>query len=62
MSWIENIRNKSHAQKVRLIWIICGIVVVIMVVVWVFTSKMRQDLPKDTSLFQTISRGIKNLK
>ncbi len=62
MEWLEKIRNKSHNEKVRLIWIICAGLVVILVVLWILTSRLKQDLPKDTSLFRTIDRGIKNLQ
>ena len=61
MSFLEKIRNKPHAQKVRLIWIVCIIVALVMAVVWVFTSKLGQNMPKDTSLFHAIKDGVKNL-
>ena len=60
MSFLEKIRAKSQAEKVRLIWIICGSIAVLLIIIWIFTSRLRQDLPKDTSLFKTIRRSIKN--
>ncbi|MEK7617947.1 MAG: hypothetical protein AAB410_02270 [Patescibacteria group bacterium] len=62
MSVLDKIRNKPHAEKVRLIWIICIITGVILVVVWIFTSKINKNMPKDTRLFQSAKESIKNLK
>ena len=61
MTWLEKIQNKPHAEKIRLIWIICGSMALVLLVVWILTSRLSSDLPKDTSLFQTIKQGIKNL-
>ena len=61
MGLLNKIRNKSHAEKVRIIWITCGCAAAVLIIIWILTSRLRQDLPKDTSLFKTISRGVKNL-
>ena len=58
MSWIENIRQKPHEQKVRIIWTVSLIVLVLLVILWVFTSRIGKRNNMDTSVFQTIGRGI----
>ncbi len=62
MNLIEKIRQKPQNEKVKLIWIVSGIVVLLMIGVWVFTSNIGKQMPKDTSLFKTIKSSIKNLK
>lgn len=62
MSWLEKIRNKPQAEKIRLIWIACAIAAALLIIIWILTSRLKRDLPKDTSLFQTISKAVKNLK
>ncbi len=62
MSFLDNIRNKTHAQKVRLIWIICTACVILLALVWLFTTRIGKNMPKDTSLFKTITNSLKSLK
>lgn len=62
MSWIENLRNKPHKEKVRLIWLSALGVAVFLIIVWVLTSKITKSRPKDITLFQTIGRGIKDIR
>ncbi|MBI3232192.1 MAG: hypothetical protein HYZ51_03890 [Candidatus Doudnabacteria bacterium] len=62
MSLLEKIRNKPYEEKIRLIWAICAVTALILAIVWILTSRIKQDLPKDTSLFQTIGSGVKNLR
>jgi heme/copper-type cytochrome/quinol oxidase subunit 2 len=60
MSWLENLQKKSHAEKVRIIWLMVAIVSIFLVVVWIFTSNISRYKQKDTTLFQTIGRGVKD--
>ena len=62
MSLIEHIRQKSHAQKVRLIWTIVIVSILMLIILWVFTSKISSTVPKDTSLFDTIRQGFHDIK
>ena len=62
MSWLEKIRQKTHAEKIRLIWIICTACVILLALVWLFTSRIGKNMPKDTSLFKTITKSLKSLK
>lgn len=43
MGLLENIRNKPHAEKIRLIWICVGVVVVILVILWILFGRMTID-------------------
>jgi uncharacterized membrane protein YvbJ len=62
MSWIETIRHLPQPQKLKIIWAVSIIVFVLMVIVWVFASKMGKNIPKDTKLFESIGKGIKDVK
>jgi predicted permease len=62
MNFIEKIRNKPHAEKIRIIWIVVIIAVVLLIILWALTSRIAKNNPKDTTLFQTIGRGIKDIK
>lgn len=62
MSLLEKIRKKPQDEKVRLIWIIAGICGILLLALWGLTSKVSRKLPKDTTLFQAIERGIKDVK
>jgi hypothetical protein len=62
MALLEKIRNKPHEQKVRLIWIFSGIAVVLLIVIWIVAAHMQKSVPADTTLFQTLGRGVTDLK
>jgi predicted permease len=62
MSLINTIRNKPQNEKIRLIWIIIIIVIVLLILLWIATSKIFEDRPKDTTLFQTLGRGLRDIK
>jgi hypothetical protein len=63
MSWLEHIRQQPLEKKVRVIWIVLGIVAVLLLVAWVLLTKARQTTTKDsTVLFETLSRGFQNVK
>lgn len=59
MQWLENLRKKSQQEKIRLIWIVAIVAAVILIVLWILTSRIAQSLPKDTSLFQSIKQEFK---
>lgn len=56
MSIIEKIRNKPHAEKMRIIWTTVIICTVVLLVVWVFTAKYHKNAVKDTTLFQAFGQ------
>jgi|GEM_PF-1274517 len=62
MSWLENIKNKPHKEKINLIYIICGTVAVLMIILWIFTSQIGNQKPADTSLFKTLKQGYSDFK
>lgn len=58
MSWLENIRKKTYHEKMRIIWTVIVITVILLIVVWIVTARVQKSLPKDTTFFQTIVRGF----
>ncbi|MFA5991099.1 MAG: hypothetical protein WC794_02560 [Candidatus Doudnabacteria bacterium] len=62
MSWIEKIQNKPQAEKMRIIWTAAVAIALLMIVVWIISARLNKNTPKDTTLFQTIGRGFKDVK
>lgn len=62
MTWIEKVRQKSQEQKIRLIWITVIAAAVVLIILWIILARFSRNLPKDTTLFDTIGNGLKNLK
>lgn len=62
MSWIDTIRNKPEAEKMRIIWTVVIVVALLLVVVWIFAYHFRKKTSADTTLFQTIGRGVHDVK
>lgn len=62
MSIIQNIQKKSQKQKITIMWTIAGVVAVLLIIVWVLSSRFHKNVAKDTSLFDTISQGLKEVK
>ncbi len=62
MSWIEKIRSKPHTEKMRIIWIIAGTVAVLMIITWILSARYYKHVKTDTSLFETIGQGVKDIK
>ncbi|MDE2312156.1 MAG: hypothetical protein KGJ93_03690 [Patescibacteria group bacterium] len=62
MSWLQRIRQKPQAEKIRFIWIIMIIVAVILILLWIITDRYSRHLPKETHLFQVIGQGFTDLK
>ncbi len=58
MSWIAKVQNKPKEHKVRIIWISCISMAIILLVLWVFTSNIPKKNQKDTTLFQAIGRSL----
>lgn len=61
MTFLEKIRKLPQAKKTQLTWAVAGLAAVLLAILWAGTSKLRQDLPKDTSLFHAVSRGLKDI-
>ncbi|MCX6797393.1 MAG: hypothetical protein NTX98_02865 [Candidatus Doudnabacteria bacterium] len=62
MDWLKNLQKKTHAEKVKIIWLTAIVAFVFLVIIWILTSNMSRYKQKDTTLFQTISRGLKDMK
>ena len=62
MTFIDNIRNKPRAEKIKIIWAAAALTALLLIAVWIISYKYRKNLPKDTSLFRTIDKGIKDVK
>jgi len=62
MQLLENIKTKSPREKIRLIYIICGTVAGLMIILWIFTSQIGQQKPADTSLWKTLKQGYTGFK
>lgn len=59
MNWIEKIRSKPREYKVRLMWIILVSVAVLLLIVWIFTSKIGKNF-NSASWF--IKDNVKQIK
>jgi len=62
MNFIDNIRRKPQEEKIRIIWITVAIAATIMIMLWFISAKFSKQVGKDTTLFRTIGRGIKDIK
>jgi len=60
MNWIENVRQKPPHEKIKLIWVICGIVVVILVVTWILIGGIKHNTKKDLRFFDSLKASAKN--
>ena len=61
MSFLDNIRKKSDKEKIRIIWIVIIVCLVLLVLLWILTSRINKNSPKDETLFQTIGRGLHDI-
>jgi hypothetical protein len=62
MPFIEKIQKLPDAKKMKIIWTIAGVVVILMIIVWVISAKYKKNIQKDTTLFKSIEQGIKDVK
>lgn len=62
MGFIEKIRNKPQQEKVRIIWLVVIVTAVLLIAIWVLTSRIGNGPSKDTSLFKTLDQGFKDIK
>ncbi len=58
---LEKIRNKPHAEKIRLIWIIAGVVALVLLIVWIVVGQAPKPTA-DTGIFGTIRHGWQDVK
>lgn len=61
MGWLKRLQNKPQKEKLRIIWVVVAAVTIFLIAAWVLASRYSKNTPKDTSLFQVISRGFNDL-
>lgn len=62
MNIIQKIQNQPQHTKIKIMWIVSVTVVVILILVWVVSTRFQKNVAKNMSLFQTIGQGIHNIK
>ena len=62
MGWLEIIQKKSPEAKIRIIWITVAIVGVLLIGIWIVSARTQKNVPKDTTLFNSIGQGINDVK
>jgi hypothetical protein len=59
MNWIEKIRQKPQAEKIRLIWASVVIAVIILIALWIVAYKFSKSYSMG-QLFNSAGKNIKN--
>lgn len=62
MKLIDDIRNRSQAEKIRLIWTVVISAIVVLIGLWIISARFGRQMPKDTVLFDTIGQGVKDIR
>lgn len=62
MGWINDIQKKPKEERIRIIWICVIVAAVLLIVLWIMTWGYKKSAPKDTTLFNTISKSFNNAK
>ena len=62
MGFIQKIQNKPQAEKIRLMWTVSIIIVILLLVIWIVTAKYQKNIAKDTTLFQSLNQSIHDVK
>jgi len=62
MNWLQKIQAKPQAEKMRIIWTVVIVAAVLLILVWIISSKFHKQTGTDTTLFQTIGRGFHDVK
>jgi hypothetical protein len=61
MSWIESVRNKPQHEKIKLIWILSGVVVACLLIIWIIVGGIKKDTKKDLRVFESLGQSAKNI-
>lgn len=62
MGWLQDIRNKSRAERIKLIWIISGVTLVVLVIAWALIGNFNYETSKDQTLFKALQDGFNNIR
>ncbi len=61
MDWLERVRQLPDRQKSRIIYAVCAVAVILLGLLWYFTSKIGKDLPKDRTFIDVAKESYENL-
>ena len=62
MGFIDKIRQKPHEQKVRIMWTVSIVFVILLIIVWIISAHYDKNVAKDTTLFQSIGQGFHDVR
>jgi len=62
MNFLENIRKKPREERVKFIWIMVIVAAVFLIILWIVTWGYKKTAPKDTSVLNVLTRGLKDAK
>lgn len=62
MNIIQKIQNKPQAVKLKIIWTVVIIFGILLIGVWIISSRYYKRTNKDATLFQTIEQGVKDVR
>lgn len=62
MAFLDTIRKQPREKKIRLIWICAAVTGIILLIAWIMTAGYNKQVPKDTTLFDTVDRGVNDLR
>ena len=60
--FIRKLQNKPYDQKIRILWSVIIISLLLIVVIWVLTLKFRTTPQGDTSKFRELINNVKKLR
>lgn len=61
MSWIENIRQKPDHEKIKIIWLICGVAIAILILAWILIGGIKRTTQKDLRFFDSLKTSANGL-
>ena len=62
MDWINKVRNKPQEEKIRLVWTVVIVAAVVLLGLWIILAHYSRTLSKDTTLFDTLGQGFKDIR
>ncbi len=62
MSLIESLQKKSPEQKMRIIWATVIVAFILLMVLWILTTRIGKKMPTDTTMFKAIGQGVEDVK
>lgn len=62
MPWLQKIQTQPQAVKLKIIWTVAISVGILLIVVWIISSRFHKNVAGDTTLFKAIGQGLKDVK